>query len=103
VHLDQRIVHAHRDQSQSKPAAQRRHVLQRPEERPSHATRRGDIHRVRDRLPRHRLMNQGQRKTRLQFHDHRILVTAAGNDIGRPDLGLHLVTLPLQERLHRRI
>ena len=100
MHLQMPIRETHRQHPQPQSPAEldiRGQRLGRT--RPRHA----DIDDVRHRQPRHRLVQERQRKPRLQLDNHRIRAVAQRHHIRCPDLALHVVALPLKERLHRGI
>ena len=97
MHFEMFVRQPHGNQPQPQPPTERRHLFQRGLEPAPLAARRGDIDRVGDRLPRDALVDQRQREPGLEFHDYRRLARAAGDDIGRADLGLHVIALAFEK------
>jgi hypothetical protein len=97
------VIRAHGDQAEAEAAAELRTGLQRGQERTPLAARHGDINGIGEREAVDRLVKQRQGEAGLQLDDDGRLVAAHGHDIGGADLRLHLVALPLQQLLDRRI
>jgi hypothetical protein len=49
------------------------------------------------------LQHEGQVEAELELDDDRRLVAAPGNEVAAPDLALHFVALPFEERFYRPI
>ena len=63
----------------------------------------GEVDKIAQRHPRHRLMEESKREAELELDDHRLLAAPHRDEVGRPDLALHRIAPPLEERLHRRV
>src|SRR5690606_24770835 len=101
--LDEFVLQAHRDKPQPEPSAQFAIIRERLQKRPPGTARHGDIDRIGDRLPLHRLMEQRQREPRLEFYDDRLFPVAHGDHVGSSHLALHGITLPFEQALDRQI
>lgn len=103
VNLDFLAVGMHGDDPQPQPFAQPQIGLERAPAGLARPARHRHIDLIGHRLPRRGLMQQSQGKARFQFDDHGGITIAQGHDIGRADLGFHLIAQGFEKRLHGRV